>query len=206
IFWDIDTQKDFMKKDGALYVPGAEEIIPTLQKITRYAKDKDFPILGSVDAHQVKDQEFKQNGGPFPAHCIKGTEGQRKIAELQLENPIFIPNVEYQEIMAVDKKVEEHLSSKGEVFFEKQSFDVFNNPHLDRVLARLNVKQAVLYGVTTDFCVRAAAFGMADRDIEVYVVEDAIKPVNPKDGVRAKERMREEGITFRKWKEIETAS
>jgi hypothetical protein len=26
IFWDEDTQRDFMNKDGALYVPDAEKI------------------------------------------------------------------------------------------------------------------------------------------------------------------------------------
>jgi nicotinamidase-related amidase len=30
IFWDVDTQYDFMRADGKLYVPDAEHIIPNL--------------------------------------------------------------------------------------------------------------------------------------------------------------------------------
>ena len=26
IFWDVDTQRDFMEAAGALYVPGAEDL------------------------------------------------------------------------------------------------------------------------------------------------------------------------------------
>ena len=28
IFWDVDTQVDFMLPTGKLYVPGAEQIVP----------------------------------------------------------------------------------------------------------------------------------------------------------------------------------
>ena len=37
IFWDVDTQYDFMKADGKLYVPDAEQLIPNLRKLTDYA-------------------------------------------------------------------------------------------------------------------------------------------------------------------------
>ena len=37
IFWDVDTQYDFMKADGKLYVPDAEQLIPNLKKLTDYA-------------------------------------------------------------------------------------------------------------------------------------------------------------------------
>ena len=37
IFWDVDTQYDFMKADGKLYVPDAEQLIPNLKKLTDFA-------------------------------------------------------------------------------------------------------------------------------------------------------------------------
>jgi nicotinamidase/pyrazinamidase len=48
IFWDVDTQVDFMLPDGKLYVPGAEQIISRLEALTLYARDHLIPILGSV--------------------------------------------------------------------------------------------------------------------------------------------------------------
>ena len=37
VFIDVDTQLDFLFPSGALYVPGAERLIPTLAHLTRYA-------------------------------------------------------------------------------------------------------------------------------------------------------------------------
>ena len=34
IFWDVDTQVDFMLPGGKLYVPGAEKLIPNLKRLT----------------------------------------------------------------------------------------------------------------------------------------------------------------------------
>ena len=39
LFWDVDTQYDFMRADGKLYVPDAERLIPNLKRLTDYAWD-----------------------------------------------------------------------------------------------------------------------------------------------------------------------
>ncbi len=54
VFWDVDTQGDFMHPDGALYVPGAEEIIPNLGRLTRHAHARGIRIVASADDH-VRD-------------------------------------------------------------------------------------------------------------------------------------------------------
>jgi len=73
--WDVDTQHDFMDKKGALYVPGAEKIKPAIRDLIDFGRQKQFPILGSVDEHTENDPEFRI----FPNHCVKGTYGQSKI-------------------------------------------------------------------------------------------------------------------------------
>jgi nicotinamidase-related amidase len=37
IFWDVDTQFDFMQPEGKLDVPGAEMIIPRVSQVRRFA-------------------------------------------------------------------------------------------------------------------------------------------------------------------------
>ena len=69
VFVDVDTQCDFMNEDGALYVPGAEEIKPVLKKLTKLAKDEKIPVLKTMDWHEPNDKEFTQ----FPPHCVKET-------------------------------------------------------------------------------------------------------------------------------------
>jgi nicotinamidase/pyrazinamidase len=72
VFFDIDTQLDFLVPAGALYVPGAEKLIPRIAELNRQA-----PLLVStVDAHTENDPEFKL----YPPHCIAGTLGQHKPA------------------------------------------------------------------------------------------------------------------------------
>ena len=43
VFFDIDTQIDFMYPAGALYVPGAERIVPAIAQLNRHAAGRGFP-------------------------------------------------------------------------------------------------------------------------------------------------------------------
>ena len=72
VFFDIDTQIDFVYPAGALYVPGAEHILPLVAELNRHA-----PVLiSTMDAHSEDDPEFQI----FPHHCVVGTAGQHKPA------------------------------------------------------------------------------------------------------------------------------
>jgi nicotinamidase/pyrazinamidase len=85
VFVDVDTQFDFLLPAGALYVPGAERIVPTVAKLNRYAVAHGIPLVSTVDAHQEDDPEF----GQWPPHCVKGTLGQRKAPETVLGQPVL---------------------------------------------------------------------------------------------------------------------
>jgi nicotinamidase/pyrazinamidase len=72
VFFDIDTQIDFVYPAGSLYVPGAEHILPVVGELNRHA-----PLLiSTMDAHAEDDPEFKI----YPPHCVVGTTGQHKPA------------------------------------------------------------------------------------------------------------------------------
>lgn len=77
VFLDVDTQLDFLYPAGALYVPGAERIVPAVAALNRHAIAHGIPLLSTVDAHTEHDPEFRT----WPAHCVAGTLGQRKPAE-----------------------------------------------------------------------------------------------------------------------------
>jgi len=74
VFFDIDTQVDFVNPSGALYVPGSEGIIPAVSKLNRWAVERGIALISTVDAHTENDEEFRS----WPAHCVTGTLGQRK--------------------------------------------------------------------------------------------------------------------------------
>ncbi|MGQ9916134.1 MAG: cysteine hydrolase family protein [Bryobacteraceae bacterium] len=73
-FFDIDTQIDFVFPAGALYVPGAEVVLPQVARLNRWAKEHGIPLVSTADAHLENDPEF----AAWPPHCVAGTLGQRK--------------------------------------------------------------------------------------------------------------------------------
>lgn len=197
IFWNEDTQNDFMNADGALYVPEAESIKLNLRMLTEHAQLNDILTLCSIDAHSEKDPEMKVNGGPFPLHCLKGTRGADFITETKPLHPYFVENRPYS-----GEEIERMLKHPGELVFEKQSYDVFDNPNTQKILEQLRPERAVVYGVATDYCDRAAVLGLRKLGIEVYLVSDAIKPVAEETGKSALEEMCKSGARLITTKEV----
>lgn len=195
IFYDVDTQNDFMNKDGALYVPDAELIKPNSKLLTDFARENLIPILGSVDKHfgilEYKDREgeLQKWGGPFPKHCMANTKGQEKISETVWKTDLgwgeyrnlnmFIPHKLNNRVHFKDINWNWNLVKNKQIYFEKQSYDVFTNPSFPAFLDMAGVREAVVYGVATDYCVKATVLGMQKKGIQCYVVEDAIKGVAP---------------------------
>src|SRR3954467_14562742 len=88
IFFDIDSQLDFLYPSGALYVARAERVVPAIAQLNRYAAAHAIPVVSTVDAHSENDPEFQV----WPPHCIAGTIGQHKAESTVLERRVVIPN------------------------------------------------------------------------------------------------------------------
>jgi len=191
LFFDVDTQNDFIEKTGALYVPGAETLKPNFKALIEYARQAKIPVWGSVDAHLASDPELIQNQGSFPNHCMLGEVGQQKIRETAPINPIWVENRLYS--TAELSKLQQH---PHELYFQKQSFDVFDNPNLTKLIAPFDT--IIVFGVATDYCVLAAVRGFRKLDKTVFLVADAIKAVNikPEDGQKAMTAMQQVGAIF----------
>lgn len=203
IFYDVDTQNDFINENGALYVPGAESIRPSIRILDRFARKYGIPIIGSVDHHfgteeyKQREMELARNGGPFPDHCMNKNTGQVKILETRAQQQVFHPHYLDDKI---DTRLLEKVDLRQGLFFEKQNYDVFTNPAIKRFLEMVNVTEAIVYGVATDYCVKAAVLGMQKRGIQCYVIEDAIKGVDEKTAKAAIKEMKEAGAKFVKTK------
>jgi nicotinamidase/pyrazinamidase len=188
-FFDVDTQYDFMDPDGALYVPHARTVAPHIVRLNKLAAERGIRLFGSVDAHVPDDPEFED----FPPHCVLGTHGQRKIQGTLLDDVVMVamePQLDAEEI----ERVLEH----PQVVFQKQSYDVFDNPNTAPVLAASGVRRLVVYGVATDYCVRSNVLGLCQRGYEVTVVEDAIKGIKQESTQTAIDEMQAAGAQFRR--------
>ncbi len=85
-FVDVDTQIDFLYPAGALYVPGAERLIPRIAGLNRWAAAHGIPVISTMDAHEEDDAEF----AAWPPHCVLGTLGQRKPEPTLVDRQIFV--------------------------------------------------------------------------------------------------------------------
>jgi len=155
VFFDIDTQIDFVYPAGALYVPGAECILAAVAELNRRAP----LVISTMDAHSEDDPEFNI----YPHHCVVGTAGQQKPASTLLDQRATMPAA---------------LEGVRQLILEKQKLDCFSNPHLRPLLAKLGSERYVVYGVVTEICVRCAAFGLLETGKRVELVTDAVKALD----------------------------
>ncbi len=170
VFLDVDTQLDFLYPAGALYVPGAERLLPLLARLNRHAAEHGIPVVSTVDAHAENDPEFRQ----WPPHCVAGTIGQQKAVQTLLEKRVVI--------RAGCRNYE--IDGAAQVIVEKRHVDLFAEPNLRRVIEQLEAKRVVVYGVVTEYCVRSAVMGLLETGKSVELVTDAIYALKPEDGNR----------------------
>ncbi len=192
IWIDIDTQRDFIEPSGALYVPGAEHIVPNLHSLMQAAARAAVPVLSSADDHPKGDPEFAD----FPPHCLRGTRGQEKLPETLLERRITIePGSQVSNWRNV-------LESNDQIIFTKTTFSLWSNPAATGLLEHVDITQFIVFGVATEYCVRDSVLGLLKRDRRVVVVEDAIRPVSEETGQRALEEMTGAGATLARTADI----
>ncbi|MGZ2370836.1 isochorismatase family cysteine hydrolase [Ancylomarina sp. YFZ004] len=174
LFWNVDTQFDFMNESGKLYVPGSEEILPLLQRLTSLAKEADIQVVNTADHHFTDAKELSDTPdfvNTFPSHCMADSLGARYMAETQPEEPKVI---QWDKVYSNDEL--KKLTSFRNLVVLKDVFDVFEgNPNTQKLVKLLAPQKVFVYGVTTNVCVDCAVCGLAEQNIQVFVIEDAIK-------------------------------
>jgi nicotinamidase/pyrazinamidase len=179
VFWGVDAQADFMLPGGKLYVPGAEKIIPNIDRLVAAAVESGALLVSSGDSHPDGDPEFER----FPPHCLRGTSGARIIPEGLAANFCTIPN-------DASRAMPSHALSFPQVVFEKQTLDIFDNPHAGELVDRLpSDAEYVVFGVVTEYCVKCAARGLLERGRKVAIVKDAIEALDAEAGRLALEEL-----------------
>ena len=175
IFWNVDTQEDFIDQSGKLYVQGAEGIRPVLKKITDFAKAEDIRVINTCDYHYINSQELSNAPDfvtTFPLHCMAGTSGAQFISETDPDLPLLI---DWDSELGIFGELDDPLRFRN-IVIRKDAFDVFiGNQYTEKILQIIHPDQVFVYGVTTNICVDKAVMGLVVRGIRVYVIKDAIK-------------------------------
>jgi nicotinamidase/pyrazinamidase len=188
VFWEVDTQADFMLPRGKLYVPGAERLLPNIRRLTDAARQGRVFLVSHGCYHTKDDPEFKT----FPPHCIKGTPGSAFVPEALTEKVVPVSN-------DADAALPHDLLSGKyqQILLEKQTLDIFESGHAEELLKRFEADtEFVVFGVVTEYCVRFAAKGLLERDRRVSVVQDAIETLKAEDGQRTVAELQALGAKF----------
>ena len=189
VLWDVDTQVDFMLPEGKLYVPGAEETAPAMQRLVAAARTARLVHVASADDHELTDDEISESPDfrtTYPPHCLRGTRGARKLPETEQLDPVPI----------TFERLPERYLARREFLLLKKSFDVFTNPNTDRLLAYLDPEEIVVFGVATDVCDDAAIRGFLERGLCARFVEDAARGLDEGRVSACTAAWREAGVRF----------
>jgi nicotinamidase/pyrazinamidase len=194
----VDVQGDFTTwKKGALAVEGTDAaFIEKLRKATETLKQSGYAMLATQDWHPADHISFYTNHPgckPFdvvavrnkkqvlwPPHCVQGTEN----AQLLLDESLFD---------AVVKKGKDRRYDSYSGFQD----DGGARTEMNDLLKKRGIQELIVYGIATDYCVKATALDAAQADYQVTVVAGLSRGVSPDTTAQALEEMKANGITIR---------
>ena len=200
IFWDVDTQVDFMEPSGKLYVPGARDVAPALERLVDAARAAGVVHVASADDHELTDPEISESPdlrNTFPPHCLRGTHGAEKILETKQRDPLPLSLVPFPPGL-----IPGLVDGRREILLLKKNFNVFTNPNTEPLLDALDPEEIVVFGVATDVCDDAAILGFLLRGLRVRFVEDAASGLDEARVAACTAVWRERGVEFSSAEEV----
>ena len=194
ILWDVDTQVDFMQPSGKLYVPGAADVAPAMERLVDAARAAGIVHVASADDHELTDPELSDSPdfrNTYPPHCLRGTHGAEKILETKQRDPLPLSLVPFPPGL-----VPGLIAGRREILLLKKNFNVFTNPNTDALLDALDPEEIVVFGVATDVCDDAAILGFLQRGRRVRFVEDAARGLDEARVAACTAVWRSRGVEF----------
>jgi nicotinamidase/pyrazinamidase len=178
----VDVQNDFCP-GGSLPVTRGDAVVPVLNEYMARAAAVGVPIFVSRDWHPERTAHFQAYGGQWPPHCVQGTRGAE-----------FHPDLRIPEGALVASKGM-HEYDDGYSMIDAQFAD---GRDLLSALREAGVTRIYVGGLATDYCVLATVTDALAERFDVVVLADAVRAVDvqPGDGERALEEMREAGASF----------
>ncbi|MBN1615348.1 MAG: isochorismatase family protein [Deltaproteobacteria bacterium] len=176
----VDVQNCFLP-GGALGVPEGDEVVSPLNRVIERFERKGLPLFFSRDWHPPDHISFSGQGGSWPPHGIRDTEGAA-----------FAPKLLIPPGAAIISKA---TSRHQEQYSAMEGHDA-EGRSLGSLLSDLNVRRIFTGGLATDYCVLSTVLEALGLGFEVYLLADAVRAVNvnPGDGDKALAQMKEKGV------------
>jgi nicotinamidase/pyrazinamidase len=170
----IDFQNDFTP-GGALAVRDGDAIA---DRVNELARDDRFElVVATRDWHPADHGSFVEQGGPWPPHCVQGSEGAQ-----------LFPALERAEVDVVIDKGQDPGT---------EGYSGFEATNLAELLRGRGIDKVTIVGLATDYCVKNTALDALREGFEVTVDSEGVRGVEVEEGdsERALEELREAGAT-----------
>ena len=176
----VDVQNDFLP-GGSLAVSRGDEVVPVLNAAIVEFERQGLPIYATRDWHPADHCSFKEQGGPWPPHCVAGTPGAAFAPALRLPPAA-------------------HIVSKATTA-GPDAYSGFAGTELDRLLREAGITRIFVGGLATDYCILNTVRDARRAGYQVVLLLNAIRAVNlhPGDGDRAIAEMRQLGASAGDW-------
>ena len=170
----VDFQNDFTP-GGALAVREGDRIA---DRVNELAADPRFDlVVATRDWHPADHGSFAERGGPWPVHCVQGSEG----AELH-------PSLERERVdVVIDKGTDP----------DTEGYSGFEGTALGELLRERGIDRVTVVGLATDYCVKNTALDALRQGLEVTVDSEGVRGVDVAEGdsERALDELRAAGAT-----------
>jgi len=193
----VDVQGDFTKfKNGSLAVEGTDEAyIKSVEENTKKLKVSGFPIYATQDWHPKNHISFFTNHSGKKAFDVIKLNNREQV----LWSPHCVQNTPGAEIL-LDKKLFKAVVKKG-MDSQFDSYSGFQDDggkktELDKILKKDKIKKIVIYGIATDYCVRATALDAVTAGYQVIVIKNLSRGVAPDTSQKALDEMRAKGVAI----------
>ncbi len=170
----VDVQNDFCP-GGTLPLDQGDAVVPVLNRWLEAAVAKGIPIYASRDFHPAGHPSFREQGGPWPVHCLQDTPGAAFHPGLKLPARTV-------------------LVTKGTRFDQDQN-SAFDQTGFAARLRSDGVERLWVGGLALDVCVLATVLDGLREGFAVWVIREGTRPVTPEGGVKAIARIQEAGAT-----------
>ncbi|EED20467.1 isochorismatase family hydrolase, putative [Talaromyces stipitatus ATCC 10500] len=199
----VDMQEDFCPPNGSLAVQGGRTIAPLINTLLSLPA---FKIrIGTQDWHPQDHISFASNHPPpnndpfesyiemtnpapgkqnetkpqrlWPVHCVASTPGAEIIPEIVADKLDILAK------KGMDTRVE--MYSVFSDAFQNMDPSLFKSSvdvDVTATLKQRNVTDVFVVGLAGDYCVKYTAIDAARAGFRSFVVEDAVKSVDPGEG------------------------
>ena len=168
----VDVQRDFLP-GGSLAVPDGHEVVPVLNDYISRFEQEGFPVVATRDWHPRDHCSFDAQGGPWPPHCVRDSDGAAFADELELPEGVIV-------ISKATRK-------------DADAYSGFDGTDLEALLRQRGVERLFVGGLATDYCVLATVTDGLEAGFDVVLLRDAVRAVGvkPTDEAEALAAMRD---------------